>query len=306
MPLDYEIDNRLKTLVPVLDEHMAWFSRAIRLLFYPEKYDDTKSLEMPASFMEWLRGELELGHIEKYALDNLANMHNDIQQAIQKMGELVMLGEDKPDSETLDSIVALNDMFVGKLRHVELDCVRADSGIDPITGLRHRRAMDKDIEVEMERFARKGQPFSIVLARIDGFDDIRSKIEEIQYSTIMVAISAQIKKSLRSFDEAYSLSNGEFIMLMKHSDIRGGAAGIARLKNYLQEASIIAKLNDGNVQQVTMSYCMSEPTPGEKIEELLTNMRDDLQKHDDDNGEKSLEYVEQSPVKRFLGNIDET
>jgi hypothetical protein len=33
MPLEYEVDNKLKALAPLLDEHAEWFGRLMRRLF---------------------------------------------------------------------------------------------------------------------------------------------------------------------------------------------------------------------------------------------------------------------------------
>jgi hypothetical protein len=48
-----------------------------------------------------------------------------------------------------------------------------------------------------------------------------------------------------------------------------------------------------------MSFCAGEPLPGDKMDQLLANMRDDLGRYDE-GGDTTLEYFEQSPLQRFI------
>jgi len=46
---------------------------------------------------------------------------------------------------------------------------------------------------------------------------------------------------------------------------------------------------------------VAEPVPGDTLDELLANMRRDLDKWDED-GDTALEYQEKSPLQRFIGD----
>ena len=305
MSLTYEIDSRLKALIPVLDEHAVWYAGVIGFLFYPEKYDNSECLMMPGSFRTW--AELERGgeFVESFVLDNLYNIQSELQRTVHKAAETTMSGEKgRPLIGVFEEMNNLYDQFMIHLRQVEHDCLQANTGIDALTGLRHRKAMDRDLANEMERRARQGRPFTLALAHIDNFDEIRSLIGNDNYKKAIGAAALLIKKCVRSFDDAYRSGEGEFIMVLKHSDLRGGRAAVERMRGLLQEEPIGVRMKDGELKQLTMSYCVAEPLPGESMEDLLKNMREDLQKYDD-SGEKALEYIEQSPLQRFISGDDD-
>lgn len=297
MPLDYEIDSRLKNLAPVLEDCAAWYVAAVKHLFFPESHDDGRCLVLPASFSQWLASERGSEYIDRAALEDMDGLQAALQQAVLKAGG----GGKNPPPAAIDEVNDLYSRFMNLLHRVELDCVQINCGFDPFTGLRHSRAMERDMTNEMERRARKGMPFSLVLAQLDNFAVLRGNVSGEDSRRALREASVLIRKCLRAFDDAYHTQDGEFVMVLKHSDLRGGTAAIERLRGFLREEPIGVRTNKGNMVQMTMSYCVSDPQPGEVLKDLLQNMRADLQRYDDSNG-KALEYIEQSPLQRFLSD----
>ncbi len=78
MALTYEVDNRLKAIAPVLDEHAEWFGNVMRRIIYPENYPNAGPLALPQSFKRWA-GEAEKDtFIEKITLAGLRRIHDDL------------------------------------------------------------------------------------------------------------------------------------------------------------------------------------------------------------------------------------
>ena len=300
MALTYEVDNRLKAIAPVLDEHAEWFGHVMRRMIYPENYPGAGPLALPQSFKRWATEAEKDDFIEKITLSGLRRLHDELDQAA---AALLTSGQNKPPLKAFDAFANLYEDFIIKLRRLEKDSAQADSGIDALTGLRSKKAMDKDLERELERRSRRGKPFCLVVARLDNFDAVRACMDEVQVRTTLEKASVLIKKCIRSFDDAYRSGEAEFVMSLKHSDTSGGTIAINRLRHFLAEDPIIFKNGDEQFA-VTMSYCAAEPMPGDVIETLLTNMRADLTQYDD-GGDTTLEYAELSPLERFLNKADD-
>ncbi len=304
MALTYEIDNQLKALAPVLDEHAEWFGLVMRCLFYPEKSDEQKIPAMPESFFAWVK-EAEKGDVvERVTLARLCRIHDELGQAATALVQSSLAEVVKPEVKMFDALVDLYDEFVAQLRRLEKDCVQADSGLDVLTGLRSRKAMEKDMERELERRSRRGKPFCLVLARIDNFEDIRARLSSDHMREIVKSSSNLIKKCIRSFDDAYRLSESEFVMALKHADTGGGRVAITRLRGYLQETPIQIENEKGEAIPISLSYCVGEPLPGDNMDELLANMRSDLSRFDE-GGDAAVEYMDISPLQRFIHTSDE-
>lgn len=304
MPLDYDNENKLKGLAPILDEHAEWYGHVMRRVFYLEEYQPNDVLEVPESFTNWVDEVEQSEAIEKITLDRLVRLHAELQNLSIDLVRMAETADRRPEIKQFDSFVNIYDDFVFQLRRLERDSLQAESGLDGLTGLRNHDVLMKDLEREMERRSRRGKPFSLVLARVDNFPHIQSIQSDQKTDICIMGVAKQIKKCIRSFDDAYRLNDGEFIMCLKHADTSGGAASIARLRRFLEEEPLKIEEN-GNLYDLTMSYCVSEPLPGDNVAQLLNNMRDDLNRYVSEK-DTALEYFEQSPLQRFVKTMEDT
>ena len=64
----------------------------------------------------------------------------------------------------------------------------------------------------LDRLSRQGKAFSVAIARIDHFEKLSQGLTKEQLEECLQWLAAIIKKCLRSFDDAYRLENGEFIL----------------------------------------------------------------------------------------------
>ena len=111
-------------------------------------------------------------------------------------------------------------------------------------------------------------------------------------------LGEQIKKCVRTFDDAYRLADDEFVMSLKQTEAKGGVAAVERLRKLIEQEKIMIQ-DDGYDYKLTMSYCVASPVPGDKPEHIIANMRLDLDRYKSD-GDMSLEYLEQSPLQRYI------
>ncbi|MDB5491865.1 MAG: hypothetical protein JWO78_1714 [Micavibrio sp.] len=297
MPLTYEQDSQLNALSPVLDEHAEWFSRVIRHVFYPEKKMENDLLAIPDSFENWANVVSQIEGIQKESLDRVRRVHADMHEAAQNLIENPAHDAEKPAVKKFDTFVTFYDEFVSNIRRLERDAAVSDSGLDPLTALRTRHVMAKDLEREMERRARRGRPFCLALAKIDHYDEIRGLPQEV-HDKAMQDVSEIIRLTIRSFDDAYRLPDGEFIMCLKQTEMSGGAAGLNRLRKLLEERAPSYMIN-GEEKRISLSACVAEPQPGDTIDVLIENMRGDMNRYSGEE-ETVLEYFEQSPLQRFV------
>ncbi len=303
MPLTYDQDSRLKALLPVLDEHGEWLGRVMRQIFYPETNQDPDMLVAPESFQSWIRDSAQDEILPQDMLDQLRRMHGDMAGMAAQLVYDSVSAQYKPDIQKFDAFMVLYDEFIAHVRRIERDMAMTDSGFDILTGLRSRQMLMKDLEREMERRSRRGRPFCLALARIDHYAEIKANLPQSDYEAIIGAVGDIIKLCMRSFDDAYRLGSGEFLMCLKQADMTGGTAGLGRLRKLLEEKAPYYTLN-GQEMRLTMSSCVAEPQPGDNFDSLMANMRTDLDRFGG-NAETALEYLELSPLERFVSTMDE-
>lgn len=306
MALNYEIDDKLKALSPVVDEHADWYTQIISRVFYPRSFQDEASLTFPEQFKNWLYDVRDDDFIAEDTKARLLTQHDELHGSARRLLEHATQASGRPDKTLFEDFSNRYDEFINWLRRVERDAMYAGSGLDPVTGLRSPKAMEHDLAREMERRSRQGKPFCIALARIDHYDRIKNIQSEEDHGHMIGTIAGVIKKCIRSFDDAYYISNGEFILSLKQTNLVGGNAVIERMKRFTVEAGLTIT-DEGKEFAVTMSYCIAEPAPGDEVDVLIENMRSDLERFDDEgSGNTSLEYMELSPLRRYIKDLEDT
>jgi diguanylate cyclase len=262
----------------LLDDYPAWFSQVLRGVFYKENEAisaDASKIVFPPLISEMPQ--------KPPALDLLTKGQEDL----HKLARAVLALPAKPDLLMLDHFLQSYEGVVANLQRLEVDSTLSGFGIDRLTGLRSATAMIADLERELERRARRGQPFAIVLCRIDQMS------EENKNVRLQKAAEA-LKICIRNFDDAYVSGENEFLASLKHSDAAGGLKFIERLKKTLERIEA----------DFTMSYCSAEPMPGDNLQDLISNVRLDLldiagKSH----GGEAVKYEDVSPLQRYVHSL---
>ncbi|HAJ90236.1 MAG TPA: hypothetical protein DCM27_04375 [Rhodospirillaceae bacterium] len=265
-------------LATLQNDYAAWLSQVILSSLYDEAAS-RKQIVFPELLANVTDGGIE---IPSRILDSQGILH--------ELASKLLNTEAKPSKDAMEIFLATFENFQTALQKLEHGQLLADFGIDELTGLFTQEKMIPDLERELERRSRRGQPFCFVVSRIDGEEE-RQKTENI------ILAAKAVQKTIRSFDDAYITADGEFISSLKHSDNNGGLKFVARL-NYIVKANPDVHF--------TMSSIVAEPVPGDSIPQLIDVVKKQLKKIS--TGENSIaeQYEEISPLNQYLKSLKET
>ena len=267
----------------ILRDYATWFGEVMRTAFYSTDAKQREGIVPPAIAPAL---EPHFQSINQTIPDQIFESEIYLAESTKKL----LAGNKAPDADTFQKFWQAYEGMLGLLHRLEKDEVMAGSGIDPETGLRSAAVMLPDLERELERRARRGQPFCIALTRIDG-DENNKDPEKRKLAVIC------LKKTVRSFDDAYVTGQGDFLVSLKHADVNGGLKFSVRLNDAL-------KRNE-NVN-FTMSCCVAEPMPGDNMEELITNTRVDLNHIAQLGAGASGQYEDLSPLSRYVQSLKDS
>jgi hypothetical protein len=139
-----------------------------------------------------------------------------------------------------------------------------------------------DLFCELERRARGGHPFSLVHMRVY---DVNHK------QTILKAF----REVTRVFDAAYEYDlDTDLLLSLKHCDTKGAFKFIDRLNHKLKDFGLYKNIFDA---------CVVEPYPGDDMNTLLQNVKDDLNKIASTGLGEAGQYQDISPLKRFVDGL---
>jgi len=298
MPLDYELDSQLRELTEISAHHLDWFMQLTKRILFVGEHADGQNFTRPVNYTAWYEEIRDKGQVEEDLLLNLNTRYERLVNLSDKMINNHLKFKEPATYEEYDELTRFFEGFMDTIRRVEKELILDEKGIDLETGLRRKSVLNKDMDREMQRLARQGKPFSLALVRIDYFDQI-AKEEGKDVARYLKHVAELIKKSLRSFDDAYRTDDGEFVLALKQADVTGGVRALERLKELLEGYRYDFASEKLSSKMVSLSCCVAEPLPDDNVNELIENMRKDLGDIEKDE-DAVLEYYELSPLQRYI------
>ena len=145
------------------------------------------------------------------------------------------------------------------------------SRIDPLTGLYNRRHMVERLNEEYELFKRTGQPFSLMIADIDGFKNTNDQYGHEAGDAVLKSLSSSMHNQIRAYDVLARWGGEEFMFLfpgLKTEDVfkRAEAIRMAVAKE--------SHRYEGQDLSVTLTIGAATANKNETIEETI-KMADD-------------------------------
>lgn len=293
MALEYKSTIGLEAITPVLDEYVLWYGRLVKSYFEGVPFHEPA----PPVFSEWLVKAEGEKNISTDTADKVRRIHEGMIHAAHSFTRKYAAREHPPLDE-YNELTRHYEEFIQSMRRIELDQAVENSGFDERTGLRSVKLMADDYNREMERRARRGNPFSLALVKINNFDQ-KWREDEKPILPMIRKVADQIKESLRSFDDAYYIGGEYFMLALKHADMLGSQAAMSRLNQAINSAHIPPP--DDPLAEISVSSVISEPTKGDKLEDMLANMKKDLEGIDSKG--TVLQYQDLSPLQRYIHSM---
>lgn len=144
-------------------------------------------------------------------------------------------------------------------KNVQLNII---SELDPLTGLKNRRAMDKAIENELNRNSRHGTPLSILLIDIDHFKKVNDTYGHNIGDRVLSDISKLLKENIRSIDSASRWGGEEFLILASNTSLQEAMKFGEKIRKRIE------KFDFTKIEKVTVSIGIAEYKSGETFNEL--------------------------------------
>ena len=290
MPLEYEQNERLKAIAPILDDVIHWYGTLA--LYMVEAAEPVQPRVQ--SFAYWIREAFEDPGFADFNLQDLEEQY----ETVMELAQALVNGDVEDCPRHFQKITDAYFELCSLLRWAELYSVSSDLGLDELTGLRNKNRLIKDYGREMERVARDGENFVILLASIDFFDlllEVRGKSIANEF---LIRVAEMVKEVIRSFDDAYYMGDGEYMIILRQSDLGGSLAVSNRLQEAAREDGSLI-IEDENPVKLSVSSTIADPMPGDDLDAILDRMRAYLRESRDE-ASSIHEYRDMSPLELYV------
>ncbi len=172
----------------------------------------------------------------------------------------------RPDNEAFPVSVAYTRLvidtltvyvgFITDLSDVKRvhDKLQHDATHDFLTGLNNRRYFDDQLNMEIERSRRSGQPLSLLMLDIDRFKRINDDYGHMVGDRALEALATELRHQARAGDVVARFGGEEFVMLMPNTSPASASAMAERLRMAIE---MLRVKHDGNDLRFTVSIGVS-------------------------------------------------
>lgn len=121
-------------------------------------------------------------------------------------------------AETQSRIHMLIDRAIGLVVRQSASKLETEAYTDPLTGLRNRRALERDLRRELRRADRYRRPVTVVVLDVDGLKVVNDRDGHLAGDLLLKGLTACFLEGLRQTDIAYRMGGDEFAMILPETD----------------------------------------------------------------------------------------
>ncbi|TNE25900.1 MAG: diguanylate cyclase [Alphaproteobacteria bacterium] len=300
MALQYASVLSSDMLLTDIEAHMEWFGHVMRVAFFPAQAA-AETFEIPVALVAWCVDAASKGEMDENAASQLHRLHDELADEAAKCVRLAQEG-------TQMTLEAYNEVehrliaYIQQVRRLSEELAGSSMGLDPATGLRSVAGMKNEVARELDRRDRKGDPFCVCNLEIDAVPALMQQHGRKTMDEIYAHVGAMLMKSIRSFDDAYHLGRGEFVLSLKHIDILDACSVMDRIRDQISKAPVYL---DGSFDPsyVTASFGVAEPVPGDKIDDIFNNAKRALKQAQHEGGNCVMNWKEQSALQQYAAEV---
>lgn len=264
-----------ESVIAIIDSHVAWLAAWSHAILTGQELDGGPLLsaqteseaEAMAGFAGFVSAVAARGLSGQPATLRLVDLHEALHREAQQLLQFRLASGRQPQAEAHAHVLQLFTGFMKQVRRFERAFASAATRLDALTGVRTRKGMMDELEREMARFERHGEPFCIAICDIDRFKGVNDTYGHSAGDTVLEAVAARLDKALRSFDDLYRLGGEEFLLVLKHVSAAQAGPVLERLRQDVSAAPI--HLPGGETLSVTASFGYAEVGGGLALHRLI-------------------------------------
>lgn len=208
-----------------------------------------------SGLLQSARGDLEQG----MAPEQMAKLAMTLLHETQRMQTTNTLLQDRLKSARTD-VTALQR---------ELDAVRRESMIDPLTRIPNRKAFDHDIAAAVDRAERDGEPLSLILLDIDHFKLFNDNYGHQTGDQVLRLVALTLKSSVKVDDTAARYGGEEFAVILPGTTLKQAHDLAERLRKAVQSRELLKRSTNEKLGRVTASFGVAAYMAGDNVVSLV-------------------------------------
>ena len=151
----------------------------------------------------------------------------------------------------------------------DLDDVRRESMLDPLTKIANRKSFDERMEDAIREATESGDPLSLMLIDIDHFKNFNDTYGHQTGDQVLRLVAMTLKSNIKGKDLAARYGGEEFVAILPSTDIEGAVIVAENIRKAVQAKELLKRSTNEKLGRITASFGVALFQPGETANALI-------------------------------------
>ena len=151
----------------------------------------------------------------------------------------------------------------------DLDAVRRESQLDPLTKIYNRKFFDRSIDKAVADAVESGNPVSIFLLDIDYFKRFNDTFGHQTGDQVLRLVALTLKSMIKGLDIAARYGGEEFAAILPNTSLSGANALAEMVRKAIQSKELLRRSTNEKLGRVTASFGVAEFMPSDNAVSLI-------------------------------------
>lgn len=151
----------------------------------------------------------------------------------------------------------------------DLEEVRKESMLDPLTKIPNRKCFDEQIASETERASRDGNSLCLLVFDIDHFKNFNDSYGHLTGDQVLRLVAQVLKANVKGRDMPARFGGEEFVAILPDTDISGATAVAENIRLAVQAKELLKRSTNEKLGRITLSAGVAQWRAGDTAASLI-------------------------------------
>lgn len=145
----------------------------------------------------------------------------------------------------------------------DLDEVRKETVLDPLTRIPNRKGLDEQLAIEVTQANSTDLPLSLLVLDIDHFKAFNDTYGHLTGDQVLRLVAQVLKANLRSRDMPARFGGEEFVAILPETDINAAITIAERIRQAVQSKELLKRSTNEKLGRITLSVGVAQFRQGD-------------------------------------------
>lgn len=151
----------------------------------------------------------------------------------------------------------------------DLDEVRKESMLDPLTKIPNRKCFDEQFAIDLERCEISGLPLSLLVFDIDHFKAFNDSYGHLTGDQVLRLVAQVLKANLKGRDMPARFGGEEFVAILPETELLGAVAVAENIRKSVQSKELLKRSTNEKLGRITLSIGAAQWRAGDTAAGLI-------------------------------------